>query len=277
MTRADVDFYRATVDDLTTLAVRDVNSLLASLSESDPDKLRNLLVATMADVVSPYVVAAGEFAATWYEDLRADAVGGTYYATSATDVNEQQLRATARWAVRPLNGESESTVLSLLGGGVQRLIASAGRNTISTNVMQDRIRVGYARIPRSGCCAFCGMLASRGAVYNSEESATGVVGRGVDAAATAGRSGGQGKGVKARGTRALGSDRYHDFCRCVAAPVFVGDTYAGEIAQKYRNQYQQVVETSLSEYSKKDPSNVLIDSVDTKKTLAAWRQEFGVS
>ncbi|MET0887904.1 MAG: hypothetical protein ABWX92_15815 [Mycetocola sp.] len=232
-TAVEVAAYGRSVDDLATLALRDVQALLSAFGDSDPVEVRNGLLLALPEVISPYLTASGDLAATWYEDLRAAAVGGSFYAKSSGVVNDAHIESLVRWGVKPLFGQGSSSVLSLVGGGVQRMVANAGRDTIFDNVMADRVRVGYARIPRAGCCAFCSMLASRGAVYNSAESAGGVVGRGVDAAATAGKRGGQGKGVKARGARSLGSREYHDFCRCRAAPVFAGDTFHKEVEEKH--------------------------------------------
>lgn len=232
-TAVDVTAYGRSVDDLTTLALRDTQGLLLSLGDTDPVAVRNALIRALPEVVGPYLTASGDLAATWYEDLRAAAVGGQFYAASSAVVDDARVESLVRWGVKPLFGSSGSTVLSLLGGGVQRMVANAGRDTIIDNVMGDRVRVGYARIPRVGCCAFCSMLASRGAAYNSAESAGGVGGRGVDASVTAGKRGGQGKGVKARGSRSLGSKDYHDFCRCRVVPVFVGDTFHKEVEEKH--------------------------------------------
>lgn len=211
-TRSDVIAYRRAIADLSVLAVRDVQALIRSFGDMDPVRLRNLLIETMPDVVGPYLSASGDLTATWYEDLRSAALGGSFYATSSGEVNKDQLDAMIRWGLSPKFGKSSSTVLSLMGGGVQRMVAGAGRDTIVTNVAKDPVRVGYARIPRAGCCAFCAMLASRGAVYAS--------------AATAGQE-----------------THYHDHCHCVAAPVFTGDTFHEATQAQYSALYAESVVT----------------------------------
>ena len=261
-TTADIDAFRGGVNDLSTLAFREVNNLLSFLGDADPVTIRNSLVQMLPEVIRPYITASGNLAATWYEDLRAAAVGGTFYATASGELNKVRLDALVGYGVQPLFGQSTSTVLSLLGGGVQRMIAGASRDTIYDNVMSDRVRVGFTRIPRAGCCAFCGMLASRGAVYRSESSAGGVVGRGVDASVTRGKVGGQGKGVKARGGRALGENKYHDFCHCVAAPVFAGDTFHQETQAKFNEMYLET-------------GGIVNGATNAKATLASWREVHG--
>lgn len=259
--QTDVAAYRTALNDLTTLAVNELASALVALKDAKPAVVRDTLIAAFPELIGPYITASGELAATWYEDLRRAAVGGTFYATASGTVNQAQVDALVRWGVRPLYGQSTATVLSLVGGGVQRMIAGAGRDTVIGNIGRERVKVGYARIPKAGCCAFCAMLASRGAVYHSQESAGGVVGAGSTRTGfdESGKrlSGGIGGGIKARGAQHLG-DRYHDWCRCVAAPVFVGDTFDQEIAKKYMAMYPGV------------------GSGGVKGALADMREQFGI-
>jgi len=80
-------------------------------------------------------------------------------------------------------------------GSVYRMVADAGRDTIRETVREDPEAVGWARVPDANPCYFCAMLASRGPVYLSAETATTTV----------------------------SGDPYHDGCGCVAVPVFSRD------------------------------------------------------
>lgn len=210
------------IDDLTTLAVADLNRLLNSLQGSRADVVRDTLLEVMPELLVPYVTAAGELSAVWYEDLRAAAVGGSFTAITAGDVAPSRIDALVRWGVKPLYNQSDSTPLSLLGGGMQRIIAGADRSTIEANARKDVVSTSWSRVARPDACAWCRMLAGRGDVYRSADAAGMVIGSGVDPSATAGKRGGQGKGVKARGKgrRDVGSVDFHDFCRCRAEPTF---------------------------------------------------------
>lgn len=222
-TASEVAGYRTAIDDLAILAITDLNNALVALDGVDPRTVRNTLIAAFPELIGPYIVASGELTATWYEDLRRAALGGTFYATATTEVVPAQVNALVRWGVRPLFGQSDSTALSLIGGGIQKMIAGAGRNTIDANARQDVASTSWARVARPGACEFCTMLAGRGAVYRSKEAAGLVVGSGSDRTGfdDAGNrlSGGIGGGVKASGNQALNS-KFHDFCRCVAKPTF---------------------------------------------------------
>lgn len=211
-TLEDVRAYQSTIDDLTTVATGQLERLLAEIETPDAEQFRDLLVGLLPGLIEPYVGVAGEIAATWYEELRervedSALAAGVYGAT----VRPEQVAAMARYAVSPLFGQSSSTVLALASGSVQRLIAGAGRTTVRENARRDRTRVGYARIPRPGCCAFCSLMASRGTSYRSEATA-----------------GGQG-------------NEFHDRCRCVVAPVFRGDTFAKEVSAVHMAIYRESI------------------------------------
>ncbi|MFF2054120.1 hypothetical protein ACFVU2_21115 [Leifsonia sp. NPDC058194] len=224
-TMQDIEAYRDTLTALSTRAVDDVGLLLAAVgTDGDPVKIRDLLIDAFPAVIQPYVTASGELSAAWYEDLRHAAVGGEFYATTVANLNADQMAASVRWAVGPLFGQSNSTVLALLSGTTQRAVADAGRNTIDTNARKDVVSTSWSRVARPGACEFCTMLAGRGPVYRSEDAAGVAIGRGVDPSRAFDESGsrkvgGIGQGVKARGKQALAHE-YHDDCHCVTKPTF---------------------------------------------------------
>ena len=86
-------------------------------------------------------------------------------------VNALQIATNVGWSVAPLFGQSAPDLaLKRLGGVTQRLVANADRATILGNVKRDPARPRWYRGSSSSCCAFCDMVAGRGAVYRSEES-----------------------------------------------------------------------------------------------------------
>jgi hypothetical protein len=76
-TATQVEEYRQGIDDLTALAFDDLRVMLETLDTDAPTEVRDTLIEVMPAVVQPYVTAAGEVSATWYEDLRNDAVGSS--------------------------------------------------------------------------------------------------------------------------------------------------------------------------------------------------------
>lgn len=241
--RFRIERYRQDLFHLTNLARRDLQSFLYEVRDLPIAEVRDLLIQVMPELVDPYLSASGELAATWYESLRADVASQPFYATSTTSsVQTSQANAIARWGVAPLVDGDATAMLTRIGGAVQRIIFDGARGVVEGNVVRDPVRVGYQRMARPGCCAFCGMLASRGAVYRSAETAGSVVGRGAtrtgfDAAGNR-LAGGIGQGVRARGAMSLG-DNYHDHCYCVVMPVFVGSEMA-ELASADRDRWLEM-------------------------------------
>lgn len=100
-------------------------------------------------------------------------------------------------------GASEQQALDRAGvtlsGTASRLALEGGRSVVEQTVQDDEDAIGWMRITDADPCAWCAMLASRGAVYKSAE--------------TAGR---------AKNSRFTGEDafKWHDHCGCQAVPVF---------------------------------------------------------
>ena len=104
-------------------------------------------------------------------------------------------------------------------GIASRLVADVGRGAIVDSVAEDRAAVAVARMAAPDACAFCRVMAIRGAVYKDEQ--------------TAGRAANS-KFVGA------GEFKYHDHCRCWAAPVFDGEEWQPQPQiELWERQYRQ--------------------------------------
>jgi len=261
-----IEQHRQDLFHLTNRVRQDLSGFLYQIRDLPVADVRMLLSQVIPDLVGPYMTAAGELSASWYEDLRAVvAARGSFHAQASTRwVGEAQATAISRWAVAPLaDADDVAGTLARLAGAAQRMLFDAARGVVEGNVARDPVVVGYQRMPRPGCCAFCGMLAARGAVYRSSESAGGVVGRGstrtgYDDAGTR-LTGGIGGGVKARGVMNLG-DRFHDDCYCVVMPVYFG-TEMAELASAETAQYEAMYAAAAS----------AAEGTSTKAILAGWR------
>lgn len=112
---------------------------------------------------------------------------------------------------------------SLMAGGLTKRLTEFAADTMVGNAEIQSVGMRAQRVPSPGCCAWCGMLASRFAEYTSAESAGVVGGRGVPVGEGKGRgSFGKGRGIKTRGSRAIGED-FHDHCRCRVVTVTEGN------------------------------------------------------
>lgn len=153
-------------------------------------------------------------AARNYAQARRDAGIRSQFTVRPADVpNLEQIDKSLGWATSGLYDQtlldpatSEVQVRGALDnartqaeGVSARLVLNTGRETTVQAVTEDRQAIAWARETRPGACSFCAMLASRFAVYKSEQ--------------TAGRSANE----KFIGE---GEFKFHNHCHCIAVPVF---------------------------------------------------------
>lgn len=154
-------------------------------------------------------VRSAEVAANYFRAYRmAEGVTGTaapvlvmpdaaFEARAATS-----LRVTGPYTALRLTGlrdpRAATTALSRVSGAATRLVLEGGRETLLASVREESRqtgrRVGWQRVTDGSPCAFCAMLASRGAVYREETA-----------------------GFQA-----------HDACACTAEPVYRSEPLTGQ-------------------------------------------------
>lgn len=188
MTPADL---RATLVDLNTVMQSDLLALWRALDGQDVEFLREALQAELPAVVDPYLSAAGDVTADWYESQAPELA---FTAAPAPLPPESQLQATARWAAGTVLTKTAVTPLDLLSGSMQRALFDESRRTVLDNV-ESEPGAKWARYASANACPFCRMVATRGDVYTSESAAGGY------------------------------GSKYHDHCRCLAVAVRPGKTY----------------------------------------------------
>lgn len=117
----------------------------------------------------------------------------------------------------------DQAISKLIGYGDRR-VQNVYRDQIERIAEGDPYSVGWQRLAYAGACAFCRMLAGRGAVYKTNASASFVVGRGV-VRKVRGRPKKRGRKYRSwerpdtRQIRELHS-AYHDNCQCKVIPRF---------------------------------------------------------
>lgn len=190
----------------------------------DFSDLRAVLPAFKAAIaleVRQHAQASASLATGQYRDARTKAgVLGAFTPIPADPPTVEQIAASVDWAVQPLwnanvaasfggqvvtlpseapaAGEAIADAKARVAASAERLMLSAGRNTIIDNARRDQKAKGWARIPEADPCWFCMMLATRGLVYRSEQTA---------------------------------SFHPHDNCRCHAEPVFTAYEASADIRQ----------------------------------------------
>ena len=188
MTPADL---RATLVDLNTVMQSDLLALWRALDGQDVEFLREALQAELPAVVDPYLSAAGDVTADWYESQAPELA---FTAAPAPLPPESQLQTTARWAAGTVLTKTAVTPLDLLSGSMQRALFDESRRTVLDNVEAEP-GAKWARYASANACPFCRMVATRGDVYTSESAAGGY------------------------------GSKYHDHCRCLAVAVRPGKSY----------------------------------------------------
>lgn len=173
------DAYNAAVDRICSraesAAVRAVLAAVRAgeLSGMGIAEMREQVKAVLEPVMTAYAEAASELAAEWY-DMEAEG-HGYKLPTAVTQVEAcgDAVDATVRYQIRKLmDGDAEGFARAcgaLAGDFAVRQLNS----TIMANAARDRKRgVRFARVTTGReTCAFCYMLASRGAVYHTRETA----------------------------------------------------------------------------------------------------------
>lgn len=202
LTAEAVNTYVASIQGVRRLLTRNTDALWRQLPKGDATQT----TAALLDVFAEFIAAHGELAALaaadFYDEVR-DA--SDYLAELAPPAPPDQVNPSARWAVTPIFSESPDEVAAL--GRIQsvadRLVVNQGHDTVFRSGSRDPRDPLYARVPVGKTCAWCRLLASRGAVYRSQ--------------ATAMRSS-------------------HDKCDCKLTPVFGGDSLPYD-PEPYRDEY----------------------------------------
>nr|WP_161924167.1 hypothetical protein [Actinomyces sp. 432] len=174
-----------------TEAIRELDAFFAAAARAGwgPTRIRDALLEVFPALCQQYGDVVATAAAEWYEQARAAEIGETYEAVLAEPVPLARLEGSARAAAHYVYAGDLDLARTMLQGSLQRYVMDQGRGTITRNAARDKACYKWARVPSGpSTCAWCAMLASRGWVYASAESA-----------------GGDG-------------NRYHDHCDCQIVP-----------------------------------------------------------
>ncbi|GAB3292985.1 VG15 protein [Pseudoclavibacter terrae] len=170
--RSDLLRYQSALDEAMSLARGDLDEVVRAILSLPPEQARDELLAVLPGFTEVYGNAVAVAAAEWYEDVRRSSIGGTYRAQLGPTAPLDKVEASTRFAAGHLFTDTPEKTGAVLSGAVQRYVAYAGRSTVARNSQIDRRRPRFARVPKGATtCAWCSMLASRGFVYNSRESA----------------------------------------------------------------------------------------------------------
>lgn len=151
---------------LTRLARRDLDALWRMVARGAAAEvaLRDLLPT----IVEQYGTAGAALAAEWYDEQREKAGVSGQWTAEPIRSSDRGSQSLIGWALAAAT--DDAALAALILGGVQRRIADHVRYTVAGNSVADPAASGWQRVARGDGCAFCQMLAGRGAVF-SEASA----------------------------------------------------------------------------------------------------------
>lgn len=185
---------------LTAVIGTDLTQALARIDTSDVAGSMPEFFALVKALVNRYGQASATLAARYYIARRTAAGLPAIHVKPASLPPLPQVNATLGWATTPLRETGDlATTESNVKGAVDRLVLDVGRRTLTDAVQSDRKARGWARITEPTACSFCRLLATRGAVYKSEDTA------------------GRGANEKFVGE---GEFKFHNHCHCTIEPVF---------------------------------------------------------
>lgn len=205
-----IDSYSSLRKVISDRAMEDLDSLMLSVLSESPRVQREALKDIFPELADQYVGATSMVAAEFFDELMSlQDVAKPVRADTLLLEDPNRWRSLVDWSADDYVFErlGADAVFSRLAGGLTKTLTEAAADTMIGNAGLQGPALLAQRVPKPGCCAFCSMLASRGAVY-SPESAGGVVGRGSPIGSH--RSA---KGIRPRGSRQVG-EKFHDYCRC---------------------------------------------------------------
>jgi hypothetical protein len=213
--------WRAAQVGLTRLLLRDLRGLRRLIN---PDRLQATVppwIEAVTELVGQYSEVSATLAADFYDGEREAAeVPGVFTAPLADPPPDEQVDASMRWATKdvwdrdpeaatavqlePLDVRVEAA-FTKADMATQKLVTDVGRETVRQAVRQDREAVAYARVAALGACSFCKLMASRGSVYATAETA--------------------GRDANDRFSGDASVVKFHNNCHCGILPVFRGQRF----------------------------------------------------
>ena len=174
---AEFAAYNREVARIGDRAAADVESSVLAWCRSHEDatvaEKREAAKLIMEGFVQGYDDVAAEFAAQWY-DHRAEQGGARLdQAITTTTYKPESVDAVARYQAKKLAKGGDAAFAKACGEFARNDAFRSLNETISANVGRDKDKgVRFARVPAGlETCAFCIMLASRGAVYRTRKTA----------------------------------------------------------------------------------------------------------
>lgn len=174
---------------LTSMLVDPLDAAWSVVNQNDPASMSEYIASVVA-LTKRFGLVSANRSAAYYEAVRkAEGFTSSFHVPLAPTAPLDKVTTSVRWATKDLWSPEPSIeeIKARVHAVTTKNVLDAGRMTVLNTANRDRRSHGWAREVEPGCCSFCAMLATRGAVYKSDQSA---------------------------------SFEAHDHCHCIAVPTF---------------------------------------------------------
>lgn len=179
------------------LGVR-IDRLTPVIGRLNQRELLAFITDTYPQLATPFLAAAGDLTATWYAEQPAGPKAAQFIPEPADLAPVEQLAASGRWAML------QPEPVDALKRSATRAVFQTSTDTVAANAKREKVK--WARHASANACGFCRLMATRGAVYNSQAAAGG---------------------------------KYHDGCHCIAVPDRDGSYEPAPYVKQWEQDYVQ--------------------------------------
>lgn len=237
----------------------------AALGTSTPPGLRALAedwVQRMLPLVLAYRARSAALAQLSYGQQRSLVVGDVDFAIPDADdlpiealVTSLLVTSFDEYAIdRFERGLEHDAALersaTTVAGAAARHALDGGRTVMRNAIDRDRVTVGWYRVTKDGCCSFCAVLASRGAVYRQDS---------FDDSDPRFMGGGE--------------EKVHDHCACTLAPLFSREQPVADRNLEYQALWYDSIKASEEDVAK-GRARRIGQTFSGKDALNAFRRRY---
>lgn len=177
ISRADFNAYNEAVSALTDGAAKEAERQISSWIAINPDAsvadIRDFAKETLEGLCQVYGEAAASLAAEWYDTQAVAEHAKLPDAITEVTYSPAQIYKVVHYQAQKLVDGDMQGFASACGEYLENNVKESLNNTIIANAKRDKSAgVRFARVTTGAeTCSFCYMLASRGAVYHSRQTA----------------------------------------------------------------------------------------------------------